>query len=89
MHAAFREVGEHCAVDVRQSGGFGHGVRDVDPEAVDAAVEPEPHDPVEFSRHFRVLPVQVRLLWSEQVQIPLAGPPVSLDDAVPGRPAER
>ena len=47
-------------------------VRDVDAEAVDAAVEPEPQDRLELRADLRVRPVEVRLLGREQVEVPLA-----------------
>jgi hypothetical protein len=46
-------------------------VGDVDTEAVHPTVKPEPQDAVELVHHLRVLPVQVRLLLREQMQIPL------------------
>src|SRR6185312_14132303 len=58
---------------VGQAGGLDHAVRDVDAEAVDATVEPEPEDPAELFANPRVLPVQVGLRAVEQVQVPLAG----------------
>src|SRR3712207_8417093 len=48
----------------------------VDPDAVDAAVEPEADDAVELLPHGGVVPVEVGLLGGEQVQVPLAGPAV-------------
>jgi hypothetical protein len=44
----------------------------VDPEAVDAPVEPEAHDLLHALDHARVLPVEVGLLGQEQVQVPLS-----------------
>ena len=43
-------------VHVGQPGRLGHRVRDVDPEAVDAAVQPEPQDALELGRHLGVAP---------------------------------
>ena len=43
----------------------------IDPDAVDAAIEPEPQDVLELLPHLRVGPVEVRLLGREQVQVPL------------------
>ena len=63
-------------------------VGDVDPEAVDPAVEPEAQHPFEFGVDVRFRPVQVRLPGVEEVQVPLARPPVGLADARPGGPTE-
>jgi hypothetical protein len=57
-------------------------VRDVDPQAVHAPVEPEPDHVVEEPGGLRVAPVPVRLLRGVQVQVCL------LVDAGPGRAAE-
>src|SRR5690606_6102653 len=54
---------------------------DVDAEAVDAPVEPEPQGAVELGGDLGVAPVPVRLLGREHVQVPLAGPAVRLGDA--------
>ena len=54
---------------------FGHPVRDVDAEAVDAAIQPEPQRLLEIVQDLGVVPVEVRLLGVEQVQVPLAGLP--------------
>ena len=47
-------------------------VRDVDPEAGDAAVEPEAEDPVELVANLVAPPVQVGLLRQEVVEVVLA-----------------
>ena len=52
----------------------GHGV---EPQAVDAAVEPEPHDPDDRVEHRRVVEVQIRLVMEE------AMPVVGLGGVVP------
>jgi hypothetical protein len=44
---------------------------DVDAEAVDAAVEPEPKHVEEHGAHLGVLPVQIGLLAVEHVEAPL------------------
>ena len=59
-------------------------LRDVDPEAVDAAVEPEAQDLLERLRHGVDVPVEVGLLGGEEVEVPLAARLV----ARPRRPAE-
>ena len=59
-------------------------LRDVDPEAVDAAVEPEAQDLLERLRHGVDVPVEVGLLGGEEVEVVLAARLV----AGPGRPAE-
>ena len=46
-------------------------MRDVDAEAVDAALEPEAHDLVERLAHLVVPPVEIRLLGQEVVQVVL------------------
>ena len=71
------------AVPVGQAGLLDHAVRDVDPEAVDAPVQPEPQHVLELAADLGVLPVEVRLLGVEQVQVPLA-----VRDAGPRGPAE-
>src|SRR6266508_415201 len=63
-------------------------VRDVDPQAVHAAVEPEPEHLLEVRRDVRVAPVEVGLLGRERVQVPLAGGAVRFHDPPPGRPVE-
>ena len=60
----FRHVGQ--PLDLRDE------VDDVHPEAVDAAVEPPAHHRVDRLADLGVLPVQVRLLAVEQVQVVLA-----------------
>ena len=73
------------AVPVGQPVALDQAVRHVDPEAVDAALAPEPQDVVELGDDVRVLPVQVGLGHVEDVQVPLAGGAVGLGD--PGPPA--
>ena len=45
----------------------------IDADAGDAPVEPEPQDVLVLGANVGVVPVQVRLLGGEQVQVPLAG----------------
>ena len=78
-------IGEITAAAADQAGGIGQvnqAVGDVDPEAVDAAVEPEAQRLLEVGLDVAVGPVDVRLLRGEKVQIPLAGAAVGLDDAL-------
>ena len=69
-------------------GRLDQAVRDVDAEAVDATVEPEPQHLLEQVADVGVAPVEVGLPRVEQVQVPLAGPAVRLDHPGPGRAAE-
>jgi hypothetical protein len=73
---------------VRQVGLLDHGVRDVDAEAVRAAVQPEPQRLGELLVHVGVVPVHVRLGGVEHVQVPLPGGAVRLADPRPGVAAE-
>ena len=60
----------------------------IDPDAGGAAVEPEGEDVLELAADVRIVPVQVRLVRREQVEIPLAGRPVGIGRPRPGRSAE-
>ena len=73
---------------VGQVDGFGHTVCHIEPEAVDAAGKPESQGAREVVEHLRVVPVQIRLLGREDVQVPLAGGSVGLGDPGPGRATE-
>lgn len=72
---------------VRQFRVLDEAVCHVDTEAVHAALEPEPQDGLELRVHIRVLPVEVRLLGGEEVQVPLAvghpGPGGAAEAGVP------
>ena len=81
-------VEAHLAVPVGQALALDQAVGDVDPEAVDAPVAPEPQDVVELGDDLGVLPVQVGLGDVEDVQVPLAGGAVGLGDAGPAAAAE-
>ena len=78
----------HGRADVGQALGLGQPVGDVDPEAVDPELEPEPHGRGELVADLRIGPVEVGLLGREQVQVPLAGAAVGFGHAGPGGPAE-
>jgi hypothetical protein len=47
-------------------------VRDIDPDAVHSAVEPEPEHVRELRPYGRMIPVEVWLFWREQVQVPVS-----------------
>ena len=83
-----RAVAVCAATPVGQAGCFDQRVGDVHPEAGDAAVQPEAEDAFKLSVDSRVVPVEVRLRGVEEVQEPLAGLSVRLDDARPCRSAE-
>ena len=76
-------------VEIRQGGILDETVGDIDPEAVDAAFEPEPEDVEELVANLAVVPVEVGLLDGEQVEVPLPRRSVGLRDPLPGRSAER
>jgi hypothetical protein len=59
-------------IPVGERGVLGDQVDDVHPKAVGAALEPPPHHRVDRFADLNVLPVQVRLLAGEQVQVVLA-----------------
>ena len=80
-----RRVGR---VEVGQRGVLHQQRGRVDADAVGAAVEPEPQHVLELLADLRVVPVEVRLLGREQVQVPLAGRAVRVGGAGPGRAAE-
>ena len=73
VHDVRRPVAEDaCPHDaVGEARVLGDEVDDVHPEAVDAAVEPPAHHRVDRLAHLGVLPVEVRLLAREEVQVVL------------------
>jgi hypothetical protein len=81
-------VGRLARPGVAQGGVLGQQRGRVDPDAVGAAVEPEPQVVLELGPDGRVRPVEVRLLGREQVQVPLRGGTVVLGDPGPRRAAE-
>src|SRR5690606_18963792 len=62
--------------------------RDIHPEAVDPAVEPEAQNVEKLVANPATVPVEVGLARVENVQVPLAGRAVGLRDARPRRAAE-
>lgn len=68
-------------------GPFGYEVDDVHTEPVDPAPKPEPDDLVDVFPNFGILPIQVRLLLREQVQIVLPDLVVPLPGTAPERRA--
>ena len=92
--AAVVEVGAHRqhealgVFQVRVGHVLAQPERDVDPEPVDAEIEPEPQRLQPVGDDLGVGPVQVRLRRVERVQVPLPGSAVRLDDPLPRRAAE-
>ena len=76
-------------VPVRQAVGLDEAVRDVDPEPVGAAIQPEPEHGLELGPDLGVRPVEVGLPCIEQVEVPLARCAVRHGRALPGGAAER
>jgi hypothetical protein len=69
---------------------LGQAVGDVDPEAVDPPVGPEPQRRQKVLPHLGVVPVEVRLLLGEQVEVPLTvGNLRPCRSAEPGGPVRR
>ena len=56
----------------------------IHPESIDSFIQPEPQDIIYFLPHFRIFPVQIRLLFCKAVQIILG----TLLCILPGRSAE-
>ena len=68
---AYAERGT-CRAAVWEAWSLGDHVDSVDPESIDAAIQPPVHHLVDSVAHPRVLPVQIRLLAGEQMQVILA-----------------
>ena len=82
VHARLVEVRLGVRVEQRRvvavahvgiSGFFDHSLGHVDADAVDTAVEPEAERVVELADDVGVVPVHIRLVGVEQVQVPPAG----------------
>ena len=69
---------------IRESFRLGNHVDDIHSEAVDPLVQPPPHHGIHIFAHLRIVPVQIRLLGRENVQIIL----LSVFVIRPGRTAE-
>jgi hypothetical protein len=69
---------------VAKVGVLGEALYGIDPEAIGAAIAPEPHDVAHGLAHLRICPVQVGLFGIEAVEIP----PAAALIAGPGGPAE-
>ncbi len=63
-------------------------MRDIDPEAIHTAVEPESEYTIEEAPDFRVLPVEVGLALIKDMEIPLAGGSIRVRDPRPCGAAE-
>jgi hypothetical protein len=77
------QVGNLTPRLVRLGHVLAQAVGHIDPKPVDSAVGPEANGAAEVLANFLVLPVEVRLLSSETVEIPLA-----VTSRCPGRSAE-
>ena len=75
-------------LDIGEARRLGHAMGDIEPEAVNATVQPEPQGLGEVVKHFRVVPVDIWLFRGEQMQVPLAGRAIGLGHPGPGRTAE-
>ena len=56
-----------------QPGFLDQSLGDIDPETVNVLVEPEPQNLIELILDPRVAPVQVRLVWQEEMEVVLTG----------------
>src|SRR5215467_3128312 len=61
---------------------------DINPEAVDAEVEPEPQRALEVGSNVVIFPVEIGLLGREEVQVPLTGRSVGRGCPRPRQAAE-
>src|SRR3954453_14222502 len=71
--------------EIGKPGCLQQAVGDIDAEAIDTAIEPEPQDVQELIANLIVVPIEIRLPGVEQMQIPLA---VRLVHPSPCRAAE-
>jgi hypothetical protein len=62
-------TGMHGAIRVGERLVLADEVDDIEAEAVAATVQPEPHDVVDSISHLGILPVQIRLLFAEEMEI--------------------
>ena len=46
-------------------------MRNIDTEAIDATIRPELQCLQEIELNFAIIPIEIRLLWSEEVEVPL------------------
>ncbi|OIQ73842.1 hypothetical protein GALL_445190 [mine drainage metagenome] len=67
---------------------FDHAVGDINPETVYSPVQPEAQNAFEVISNLKVSPIEVWLLWREQVQVPLAQLAVGFSDSLPSRTTE-
>ena len=81
-------AGRPCCPEIRQRGILDETMGDVDPETVDVPSQPVPEHVVELGADLLVRPVQIGLLGSEQMQVPLPGRSVRIVDARPCAAAE-
>ncbi len=77
-------AGRRVLGHLRQLGVLDQQGRGVDPHSADAAIEPEAQDLLVLAEDVWMVPVEIRLLGGEQVEVPLPRCPVGVDRAGPG-----